>query len=115
MNYEIRDQIALLRREPDGSSVVEVLYGVTIKEKCFRRSFSEYLNFEEANARTQRWWKQRSNDPLPLTNARAVDVMNGRGLADTLEMDVDYFDDGFRIAFYVLGDKPPGIEDIDGW
>lgn len=115
MHYEIKDQIALLRTEADGSTVVEILYGVTLKEKCFRRYFSEYINFEAPSARTRRWWKERSNDPLPETNGRAVDVMNGQGLAQTLEIDVDFFVGGFRISSYVLGEIPPGMNEIEGW
>jgi DNA repair protein RadD len=58
------------------------------------------------------WWQARSPDPLPLTAERAVEIIEGGGLAETLEITVrsvtgERFD---RVVDYVLGPKPQPLE-----
>jgi DNA repair protein RadD len=61
-----------------------------------------------ARQRFEQWWHRRSNDPLPATAERAVDIANAGGVAHTHKITVrkvtgEKFD---RIVDYQLGEKP---------
>lgn len=64
-----------------------------------------------ARQKFEQWWLRRSNDPLPDTAERAVDIAEAGGLAPTHKITVrkvtgDQFD---RIVGYELGEKPEPV------
>jgi len=113
--YQVLDETAVLRTEPDGSTVVEVRYIVSMQEKCFRRYFSEHLDFESRTYLTEKWWAERSADPYPMSNERAIDIINGRGIAETEQITVEYVAAFYRITNCILGSIPPCADKIESW
>lgn len=113
--YDVLDDIAILRSEPDGTTSVEIRYTVSLREKCLRRYFSEYIDFGDRRCITEIWWAERSADPYPATNERAVDIINGRGTAETLQVTVEYIAHFYRIANSVLGSIPQSIGKTEPW
>ena len=79
---------------------------------------SEYVCFEHngyARSKSESWWRQRSNAPIPDTAAEAVDLAEAGALAKASQIRVrsvsgEKYD---RIIGYELGDKPPWRE--PGW
>lgn len=50
---------------------------------------SEWVSFEHpgyARSKAVQWWRRRSPDPVPGTAQRALDIIEGDGLASTLEI-----------------------------
>ena len=75
---------------------------------------SEWVCFEHdgyAQQKAVAWWKRRSPDPVPDTVERAVDIINGGGLATTRAITVrtvagEQFE---RIVDYDIGPMPEAI------
>jgi DNA repair protein RadD len=75
---------------------------------------SEWVCFEHtgfARQKAELWWRYRSNDPIPATAERAVDIANAGGLAVAKSITVrtvagEKFD---RIVDYELGEKPEAL------
>jgi len=80
---------------------------------------SEWVCFEHtgyARWKAEKWWRQRSPDPVPETAERAVEIAEAGGLAITQRIVVrtvagEKYD---RIVGYTLGPKPEPIEETAG-
>jgi len=80
----------------------------------FNQYKSEWIAFEHygwARQKAVEWWQQRSNDPVPATAQRAVDIANGGGVCPTKRITVrsvtgEKFD---KIIAYELGEKPEPV------
>jgi len=80
----------------------------------FNQYKSEWIAFEHygwARQKAVDWWQQRSNDPVPATAQRAVDIANGGGVCPTKRITVrsvtgEKFD---KIIAYELGEKPEPV------
>jgi len=72
---------------------------------------SEWVCFEHtgfARQKAEKWWKQRSDEPVPATSAEAVEIACGGGIAEPTSVILKHvpgekFD---QIASYKLGAKP---------
>jgi DNA repair protein RadD len=78
------------------------------------RWVSEWVCFEHqgyARWKAEQWWRARSNDPIPGTAQRAVDIANGGGVCWTESIVVRSVpDEAFeRIVDYELGPKPDPV------
>ena len=86
----------------------------------FHQYKPEWICFEhQGYVRTmaERWWKARSNDPVPATAQEAVDIANAGGLAPTKAISVlpvpgERFD---RFVDYELGEKPEAVSLSESW
>ena len=75
---------------------------------------SEWVSFEHEGYARQKaiaWWRKRSDDPVPDTVDRALEIIEGGGLAPTIEITVrsvagEQFE---RIIDYKLGPIPDAI------
>lgn len=75
---------------------------------------SEWICFEHEGYARQKacdWWRKRSPDPVPDTVERAIEIIEGGGLAPTLSITVRAVagDPYERIIDYELGPLPEGI------
>ena len=125
----LSDQITRTEHE-----VTEVFYGVHVKRSAppdaprtmrvdYRLGFNEYVSewvcFEHtgfAREKAERWWRARSNEPVPDSIEEAVELAEASALAPTLAITVEHrpgdkFD---RIVGYQLGDKPARLDSEDG-
>jgi DNA repair protein RadD len=78
------------------------------------RWVSEWVCFEHqgyARWKAEQWWLARSNDPIPGTAQRAVDIANGGGVCWTESIVVRSSPDEAveRIVDYELGPKPDPV------
>ena len=90
----------------------------------FTHSHSEWVCPEHegwARKRFEKWWLERSNDPLPETAEEAVDIANAGGLAMPITITVrkipgEKYD---KIIRYELGEVPEGVAanigNLDAW
>jgi DNA repair protein RadD len=75
---------------------------------------SEWVCFEHEGYARQKaiaWWRKRSPDPVPDSVERAIEIINGGGLATTLAIKVRSVagDPYERIIDYELGPMPEGV------
>jgi DNA repair protein RadD len=75
---------------------------------------SEWICFEHDGYARQKaiaWWRKRSPDPVPESVERAIEIIEGGGLALTLAIKVRTVagDPYERIIDYELGQMPEGI------
>lgn len=75
---------------------------------------SEWVCFEHDGYARQKaiaWWRKRSPDPVPDSVERAIEIINGGGLATTLAIKVRSVagDPYERIIDYELGPMPEGV------
>ncbi len=75
---------------------------------------SEWICFEHtgyARDKAIAWWRKRSPDPVPSTAQEAVDIIQGGGLAPTLEITVRAVagEPYERIVGYSLGPMPEAL------
>lgn len=75
---------------------------------------SEWICFEHtgyARDKAIAWWRQRSPDPVPSTAQEAVDIIQGGGLAPTLEITVRAVagEPYERVVGYSLGPMPEAL------
>ncbi|RMF73507.1 MAG: hypothetical protein D6738_08595 [Acidobacteria bacterium] len=98
---------------PDAPRSMRVEYRIG-----FGRWVSEWVCFEHsgyARAKAEEWWRARSNEPVPDDAEEAVELAEAGALAPTLAITVErrageQYD---RVVGYVLGEKPPRLEDPD--
>lgn len=109
-DYEVMDIIYRPHRKRDApddaplSLRVDYLIG-------FNHWQSEFICFEHAGyarRKAAQWWRKRSRDPVPDSVERAIEIIEGGGLAHTeritvRSIDGERFD---RIVDYVLGEPP---------
>lgn len=79
---------------------------------------SEWVCFEHEGYARQKavaWWRKRSPDPVPDSVERAIEVINGGGLATTIAIKVRSVagDPYERIIDYELGPMPEGVPASD--
>jgi hypothetical protein len=105
--YEIVDTAYYCQEEPDGSTVMKVLYYVKIKDGERIRKYSEYLNFEDKKLRkaAAQWWKVRSPDPVPATNQHAVDIANYHGVDIGKEIEIEYTGTSYTVNITTIKEK----------
>jgi len=108
--YEVLDvffQVHTKRgASPDAPRTLRVDYKVGFND--YRR---EWVCFEHdgfARQKAEKWWRERSNDPVPESIERAVEVCEAGAIADTYSIKVrsvagEKYD---RIVSYELGEKP---------
>jgi DNA repair protein RadD len=75
---------------------------------------SEWVCFEHEGYARQKavaWWRKRSPDPVPDSVERAIEIINGGGLATTIAIKVRSVagDPYERIIDYELGPMPEGV------
>jgi DNA repair protein RadD len=80
---------------------------------------SEWICFEHqgyARQKAEAWWRRRSRDPIPDTAQRAVEIIEGGGLAHTHGITVRSVsgDPYERIVEYDLGPIPEGVP-VEPW
>lgn len=80
---------------------------------------SEWICFEHqgfARQKAEAWWRRRSRDPIPDTAQRAVEIIEGGGLAQTDAITVRSVsgDPYERIVDYDLGPIPEGVP-VEPW
>ena len=80
---------------------------------------SEWICFEHqgyARQKAEAWWRRRSRDPIPDTAQRAVEIIEGGGLAQTHGITVRSVsgDPYERIVEYDLGPIPEGVP-VEPW
>ena len=98
---------------PDAPRSMRVEYRIG-----FGRWVSEWVCFEHggyARAKAEQWWRARSNEPVPDDADEAVELAEAGAVAPTLAITVERgagekYD---RVAGYMLGEKPPRLEDPD--
>ena len=90
----------------------------------FNHSHSEWVCPEHdgwARKRFEKWWLERSNDPLPETAEEAVDIANAGGLAMPITITVRKIpgEKYNKIIRTVLGEVPEGVAanmgNLDAW
>jgi DNA repair protein RadD len=79
---------------------------------------SEWVCFEHEGYARQKavaWWRKRSPDPVPDSVERAIEIINGGGLATTIAIKVRSVagDPYERIIDYELGPMPEGVPASD--
>jgi len=116
--YEVNDVFYAVHEKrgapPDAPRTMRVDYRISFTEYV-----SEWVCFEHegyARRKAEQWWQQRSNDPIPDSAERAVEVSEAGALAPTLAITVERregerFD---RVVAYRLGDKPERLESDGG-
>lgn len=116
--YEINDVFYAVHEKrgapPDAPRTMRVDYRISFTEYV-----SEWVCFEHdgyARRKAEQWWQQRSNDPIPDSAERAVELAEAGALAPTLAITVERregerFD---RVVAYRLGEKPARLESDDG-
>ena len=112
--YEVLDILYSVHRKhgapPDAPKTMRVEYKIG-----WHRWASEWICFEHrgyARLKAEKWWRQRSLDPVPSTAAQAVEIANTGGLAWTEKVVVRHvagerYD---RIVGYTLGPMPEAAE-----
>ena len=124
--YDVKYCKHFKKGDPDAPPTMRVEY-ITQPGLAGRYSrnaiYSEWVCFEHegyARDKASAWWKLRSNDPMPDSVDRAIDIAEGGGVAHPLEISVepDKKNQKYtRIVSVKLGDKPeaaPVCEHCDG-
>jgi DNA repair protein RadD len=79
----------------------------------FHQYKPEWICFEHdgyARTKAERWWRARSNDPVPATAQEAVDIANNGGLAPAKAIFLKATENRFeRVVDYELGEKPEAL------
>ena len=103
------------RNDPLAKPTMRVEYRIG-----FNRWAREWICLEHpeggyARRKAEQWWRERSNDPLPSSVEEAVEWANAGAVARTerITLEKKPGDDWERIVGYVLGEKPPRLEDPD--
>lgn len=103
------------RNDPLAKPTMRVEYRIG-----FNRWAREWICFEHpeggyARRKAEQWWRARSNDPLPSSVEEAVEWANAGAVARTerITLEKKPGDEWERIVGYVLGEKPPRLEDPD--
>jgi DNA repair protein RadD len=119
--YEVRDvfySVHVKRFDSTAPLTMKVEYKLNRTSRC------EWVCPEHdgwARKRFEKWWLERSNDPLPETAAEAVDIANAGGLAIPISITVrripgERFD---KIIRCELGEIPEGVaanlQNLDAW
>jgi len=116
VEYEVQDVLYSVHAKRDAppehpkTMRVDYVIGVSCK--------SEWVCFEHegfARARAIAWWRERSDDPVPMTAAEAVELCEAGQIAETRGITVrlitgEKYD---RIVKHELGPKPPPRGDSD--
>jgi DNA repair protein RadD len=97
---------------PDAPRTMRVDYRVGLAEWK-----SEWVCFEHegfARHKAERWWKQRSHDPVPATAERAVEIAEAGGLALATAITVRQVagDEFERIVGWDLGEMPEAVPQV---
>jgi DNA repair protein RadD len=116
--YEVNDVFYAVHEKrgapPDAPRTMRVDYRISFTEYV-----SEWVCFEHegyARCKAEQWWQQRSNDPIPDSAERAVELAEAGALAPTLAITVERregerFD---RVVAYRLGEKSARLESDEG-
>ena len=92
--------------DEDAPKTMRVDYSISLYDTKSEWICLEHEGF--ARSKAVKWWRMRSNDPVPSTAQRAVDIANAGGLAPTEAITVrsvagEKFD---TIIKHELGEKP---------
>lgn len=109
------------RSDPDAPLTMRVIYKISLFEEVSEWVCIEHPRSGFAHSKARSWWLKRSNDPIPPTVDRAIDVAAGGGLATPIEITVrEVSGEKFpQILEVKLGEIPEGVPfdptAVDDW